>query len=161
LATIGVALTLFFSGSPGAFAQGKALTIDAIFDQDQRVDFNGAPPTTLSWLDANHYLWVRRTNDGRGREFLKVDANDGRTESLFDVYKFESALAAVPGVTVGDAAAAAGDLALNPQNTGALVDIRNDLYYFDFSSSKATRLTNTVEDEEEATFSPDGRHVAF
>src|SRR4029079_5039613 len=36
-----------------------------------------------------------------------------------------------------------------------------DLYSYDFASGRATRLTNRAGDEELATFSPDGRTVAF
>ncbi|MBF8300684.1 MAG: Dipeptidyl aminopeptidase/acylaminoacyl-peptidase, partial [Acidobacteria bacterium] len=45
--------------------------------------------------------------------------------------------------------------------TGALVTIHDDLFLYDFASNAATRLTSVPGAEEEATFSPDGRLVAF
>ncbi len=137
------------------------LTIDAIYDPEQRVDFSGAPPTNLRWIDNDSYLQTRRANDSA--EWLKVDAASGRSSPLFDFARMEEALAAVPGITRDEAAARtrAGDLQFNPQWSGTLVDINQDLYFYDFSTATATRLTAVSGLEEEATFSPDGTRVAF
>jgi len=50
---------------------------------------------------------------------------------------------------------------LNPGRTGALMTIADDLYYCDFSAGAARRLTTGAGAEEEPSFSPDGRSVAF
>ena len=42
-----------------------------------------------------------------------------------------------------------------------LFTIADDLYFYDFEAARAARLTSTPGEEEEATFSPDGRLVAF
>ena len=75
----------------------------------------------------------------------------------------EAALASLPGVTRDEAAllARSGDLILNPARTGALLTIADDLYFYEFASAKADRLTTQAGEEELATFSPDGRVVAF
>ena len=57
---------------------------------------------------------------------------------------------------IGQALGSRG-LEMNPARTGAVVTIANDLYFVPFGASdRAQRLTSTMEDEEEFTFSPDG-----
>jgi dipeptidyl-peptidase-4 len=98
-----------------------------------------------------------------GVEWLKVDAASGETSPLFDAGAMEAALASLPGVTRDEASRAArsDDLILNPSRTAAVVTIADDLYFYGFMSKKAERLTNAPGEEEIATFSPDGRMVAF
>ena len=138
-----------------------ALTIDAIYGPGTRVDFSGAPTTNLRWIDDSSYLQTRRVN---GRvEWLVVDAVSGQTSPLFDPSLMEAALATVPGVSPEAAAERSwtNDLVLNPSSTGALVTLNDDLYVYDFAENAAARLTTTPSSEEEATFSPNGRLVAF
>jgi dipeptidyl-peptidase-4 len=139
----------------------RTLTLDAIYDPERRVDFSGSPPTTLRWVDDETYLQTRRA--GSGVEWLKVDAASGRTAPLFDPARMEAALAAIAGLPREKAAAAArsGDLVFTSAWSGALVTIDDDLYFYDFTTSAAARLTTAPGAEEEATFSPDGRRVAF
>jgi dipeptidyl-peptidase 4 len=140
--------------------QGR-LTIDTIYDPATRVNFSGTPPTDLAWIDADTFLWTKRVEGGY--EWLAVDAVSGRTTPLYDAGRLETALGALPGVSGGEARALARspDLVLNPSRTGALVTIRDDLYFYDFATASARRLTTGIGPEEEATFSPDGRVVAF
>ena len=137
------------------------LTIDAIYGPDGRVDFTGAPATNLRWIDDSSYLQTRRA--GRTVEWLVVDAVSGRTSELFDPSRMEAALAAMPGVAPDDASARAlaRGLIFNPTRTGAVVTINDDLYFYEFASNAAARLTSVSGTEEEATFSPNGRLVAF
>ena len=128
----------------GAQAPPRALTLDAIYDPQARVDFSGAPAATnVTWLDADSYLQTRR--GAGGLEWLRVNAASGSTTPLVD----SSRLPRGNGVT------------LNPSRTGALVTIDNDLHFHDFASGQTTRLTSVDGEEEEATFSPDGQRVAF
>ena len=144
-----------------AQAPPRSLTVDAIYDPDRRVDFSGAPATNLRWIDAASYLQTRRA--GRGVEWLRVDAASGSSSPLFDPSRMEAALAAMPDVSQEEAAtrARANDLIFNPSRTGALVTIDDDLFSYDFLSNRAARLTAVAGPEDEATFSPDGRLVAF
>ena len=144
-----------------AQAPPRTLTIDAIYDPDERVDFSGTPTTNLRWIDDSTYLQRRRAE--RGVEWLAVDAASGRTSALFDPSRMEAALAAMPGITEEEASerARANDLILNPSRTETLLTIDDDLYFYDFASNAAARLTSVPGTEEEATFSPNGRLVAF
>jgi dipeptidyl-peptidase-4 len=157
-AVIAIASALVGGGS--AQAQRRMLSIDAIYDPDQRVDFSGTPATNLRWIDANTYLERRRT--ANGAEWLKVDAASGRTSPFFDAAHMASALTAVPGVSRDDATdiARGNDITFNPAWNAALVTIDDDLYVYAFGGA-AARLTTAEGLEEEATFSPDGRRVAF
>ena len=141
-------------------APTRMLTIGSIYDPEQRIDFSGAPPTNLRWINDDTYLQVRRSSGNV--EWLKVEAASGRTSALFDPARLEAALAAIPGMTpAGAAGARSGDIQFNPQWTGALVEVDEDLYFYDFSTTAAARLTSVPGAEEEPSFSPDGRLVAF
>ena len=147
--------------SVDAQVAARRLTIDDIFHPTRRINFSGTPETPIAWLDATSYLSRRRVTNGV--EWIKVDAVSGRSAPLFDAGAMESALAALPGVTREEASRSArsDDLVLNPSRTGALVTIADDLYFYTFGSTKADRLTAQAGEEEVATFSPDGRTVAF
>ena len=139
----------------------RRLTIEAIYDPENRIDFSGTPPTNVRWIDDDNYLQTRRSNGSV--EWLKVDAVSGRSSALFDAARMEAAFAGVNGVTRDEAArlARSGDLQFNPRWTAVVVDVNQDLYFYDFSTAAATRLTSAPGQEEEPTFSPDGRRVAF
>jgi dipeptidyl-peptidase-4 len=144
-------------------AQGqRQLTVDLIYDPQTRINFSGAPATDITWLDADSYLLVRRSDRG-GREWVKVDAVSGRTTPLFDEARMQAALAGLPGLSREDAVRIprSDDLRLNTARTAALFTVNDDLYAYDFTADKGMRLTTAPGVEEEATFSPDGRTVAF
>jgi hypothetical protein len=108
---VGVALT----------AQGqRTLTIDAIFDPATRVDFSGAPVTTMTWLDAD--TWLQPQRSGRNVDWVKVDAASGRTTPLFDAARMQQALAALPGVTRAEAEllSRSNALTFNPSRTTSI-----------------------------------------
>jgi dipeptidyl-peptidase 4 len=142
-----------------AEAQQKPLTLDAIYDRDARVDFSGPPVADVTWVDDGTYVQERN----RGRGWAKVDAATGHATDLVDPARFEQALAALPGIPRDEAAllARGGELTLNTTHTAALLTIAEDLYLYDIAAGKASRLTVEQGREEEATFSPDGKSVAF
>ena len=153
--------TVALSVTASAQAPPGTLTIAAIYDPSERVDFSGAPATNLRWIDDSSYLQTRRA--GPTVDWLVVDAASGRTSALFDPSRMEAALAAMPGITAEDASAGAraGGLVFNPSRTATVVTINDDLYFYDVASSAAAQLTSISGTEEEATFSPNGRLVAF
>ena len=137
----------------------KRLTLDAIYDPQTRANFSGAPAPT-GWFDDQTYLTSRRQSGGT--VWRKVNAATGESLPLFDAAAMENALAALPGVVRSDAAdAARGSLEFNATHSAALVTMGSDLYYYEFASGRAARLTTTTGDEELATFSPNGQMVAF
>ena len=152
------------SAAPAAQAPRRALTSALIYDPATRINFSGTPATDIRWVDGGSYLLVKRAAQaGGGFEWLKVDAASGRTSPFFDQSRMQAVLAALPGVTSEEAStiARSNDLTLNDARTAALFTIDDDLYSYDFGSQRASRLTTAAGVEEEATFSPDGRRVAF
>jgi dipeptidyl aminopeptidase/acylaminoacyl peptidase len=112
----------------------------------------------ITWLDdGKHFLQVK---DGR---LSRVEAVTGKTEPFFDPEPLAKALAALPtiGSDTGRSLARSTSPRLNPQRTAALFEHQGDLYYGTLDGSKAVRLTKTPGSKELATFSPDGKFVAF
>ena len=138
----------------------KPLSIDVIYDPATRVNFSGRVGPDPEWIDDGSYL--RTARGAAGAEWQRVDAATGQATPLFDAAKMQAALAQLPGVSAEDASRARGSgPALNDQRTGVLLTIGGDLIYYDIPAGVARRLTRTPGLEENATFSPDGRLVAF
>jgi dipeptidyl-peptidase 4 len=144
-------------------AQNKLLTIDDIFDPVKKVNFNGSTPT-VRWLnDGKHYLITNEASRKDVPRLQKVDAATGEATAFFDAAKMQAAFAALPGVSAEDARQLAnrGNYNLNPAETAVLIDWSNDLFYYEFGSDRAIRLTNNPEEEIGEEFSPDGRMISF
>ena len=159
--TLALAFVLAFTIS--AQAQQKLLTIDDIFDPAKRVNFNGSTPT-IRWLkDGNHYLVTNEASRRDVPRLQKVNAATGEATAFFDAAKMQAAFAALPGVSAADARqlAGRGNYSMNPAETAVLINWANDLFYYEFGSDRAIRLTSTPEPEVGEGFSPDGRMVSF
>jgi len=144
-------------------AQNKLLTIDDIFDPVKKVNFNGTTPN-VRWLkDGNHYLLTNEASRRDVPRLQKVNAATGEAVPFFDAAKMQAAFAALPGVTAADARQLAnrGNYDLNPAQTAVLINWSNDLFYYEFGSDRAIRLTSGPEEEVGEGFSPDGRMVSF
>lgn len=154
-AAVGLALL-----AAGAQAGERPLTLDAIFDPVTRVDFSGHPPTGLTWLDEDSYLMSRSGADGT--DWLRVTAATGQTAPLLRGADLRAVLAAEPGLDAAAAAAGARSaVRFDPAHGAVLLVAADDLFHYQIASRRLTRLTRTPEPETEATFSPDGRRVAF
>ena len=144
-------------------AQNKLLTIDDIFDPVKKVNFNGTTPT-VRWLkDGNHYLVTNESSRRDVPRLQKVNAATGEVTPFFDSAKMQAAFTALPGVTAEDARQLAnrGNYDMNPAETAVLINWSNDLFYYEFGSDRAIRLTSNPEEEVGVDFSPDGRMVSF
>ena len=75
----------------------------------------------------------------------------------------QAAFASLPGVSAQDARQLAnrGNYSLNPAETAVLINWANDLFYYEFGSDRAIRLTSNPEEEVGEAFSPDGRMIGF
>ncbi len=157
------ALAFVLALTVSAQAQQKLLTIDDIFDPAKRVNFNGSTPT-IRWLkDGNYYLLTNESSRRDVPRLQKVNAATGEATAFFDAAKMQAAFAALPGVSAGDARqlAGRGNYNLNPAETAVLINWANDLFYYEFGSDRAIRLTSTPEPEVGEGFSPDGRMISF
>ncbi|HLA09787.1 MAG TPA: S9 family peptidase [Pyrinomonadaceae bacterium] len=156
-------LCLLLALTSAALAQQKLLTIDDIFDPVKRVNFSGTTPT-IRWLkDGQHYLLI---NDPAKRELpaiQRVNAVTGEAMAFFDSAKMAAAFATLAGITEEDARQLSnrGSYQMNPAETAVLINWSNDLFYYEFGSSKALRVTNDPEGEVGEAFSPNGRMISF
>jgi dipeptidyl-peptidase-4 len=135
----------------------RTLSVDVIYGLERRADFSGVPPIDATWLDSGTYLLAQ------GEGWTRVDAVSGRSSRFFDPAAMEKAFASLAGVTRDEASRLSRStrMSMNGAHSGALVSLADDIYFYDFAAAKAVRLTSTPGEEEEATFSPDGRLVAF
>ena len=146
-----------------AIAQNKMLTVEDIFDATKRVNFNGTTPN-IRWLkDGTHYLLTNEASRRDVPRLQKVDAATGEAVPFFDSAKMQAAFAALPGVSTQDARQLSnrGSYQMNPNETAVLINWANDLFYYEFGSERAVRLTSSPEEEVGEGFSPDGRMVSF
>ena len=160
-----VRLTLLLTivcGTSAGSAQTRRLSLDDLYDPARRIDFSGQVPSGLTWISETQYVWPKSMKEG-GVEWLKVTAATGVAEPLFDAQKFRAAFDALPGLREEDVKSLPNesDLVMNGARNAALISIGDDLYHYAFGSDRAFRLTFDPYAEEEFSFSPDGRQVAF
>lgn len=151
--------TLLFSME--ALGQNRLLTLDDLYNPDPqgRVNLNGNPPMMGMWLDERNLLQMK----GRSVWGGKVNVLTGRAEAFYDEARAEAAFGKLPGISAEQAKRLAGlpGARLNEKKTGALLNVANDLFYYELGKETAIRLTNTAEPEVGEEFSPDGRLISF
>ena len=141
----------------------RELTIDNIYDPKHRVSFSGAPQSGFVWLDDKTFTWPRTNDKGDVLEQVVVDTSTGAKRTLFDTAKLQAAARRVGGVSEDEAKRLSQQKHWNfsPNKRSVVVTIGDDLYLYMFDSDSFTRLTSTPGEEQESSFSPDGRMVAF
>ena len=152
-------------------AQRKPLTVEDIYSYEGWRRFNGSTAATMTWVPAGgpwlsetHYLWPTSSEGGASVEgpWLRVDAVSGASQPLYTYAQLERALAAV-GVGQAEARAASRRVpsTFSDARDAFLVGVDDDLYVYDVATDRASRLTASPGAKTEATFSPDGRSIAF
>lgn len=141
----------------------RELTIENIFDPKHRVAFSGAPQSGFVWLDDHTFTWPRTNERGEVIEQAVIDTQTGKTRTLFDAAKLQAAARKIGGVSEDEAKKMSQQRNWNfsPNKRSVILTAGDDLYLYTFDSDSMTRLTSTPGQEEEATFSPDGRFIAF
>jgi dipeptidyl-peptidase-4 len=147
---------------PSIRAQEKLLTIDDIFDPAKRVNFSGTPANPRWFKDGVHYIVASKDRTASPR-LLKVNAITGKSEPFYNSAKMEAAFDGLAGVGKDTAKRLANQTSyqMNPEETGVLINQANDLFYYEFGSDHAMRLTHNPEEEVGESFSPDGRMISF
>ena len=145
-----------------SWAQNKLLTIDDIFDPAKRVNFSGTPSSPRWLKDGIHYIVVSKDRNAFPR-LQKVNAVSGASVPFYDGAKMQAAFAALPGVSKEEARRLSNQTSyqLNPNENGVLINFANDLFYYEFGSDRAARLTSNPDEEVGESFSPDGRMISF
>jgi dipeptidyl-peptidase-4 len=140
-------------------AQNKALSVDALYDPKTMTRFGGAIQSGFEWLDDTTFVWPRKDAAGELVEWRVYDVSTGKERPLFDKAKLQRAFTDAGIELPADAVSA--DMNFDARKSAVLLTARGDLWLYRLNGGALTRLTSTAGEEEEATFSPDGKRVAF
>jgi len=140
------------------FAQNKPLTLEALYDPRTMTRFGGAIQSGFEWLDDTTFVWPRRDAAGELVEWRVFDVSTGKERPLFDNAKLRRAFADA-GMEMPEKLVTA-DLAFDARRDAVLFTLAGDLWVYRFGGA-LSRLTSAPGEEEQATFSPDGKRVAF
>lgn len=157
------------ASAPDASGGSKRLTLDLLYDPKVRVDFSGRPRTTYAWIDGESWLEKRKADGSRpanGKEgddvWFLVQATTGAGRPSDRMARAARALATLPTAKDAHAPAVPPPGEWSADGSSFLVQVQGDLWLVNAEAERTTRLTHTPElEEEEATFSPDSRRVAF
>ena len=140
----------FFSIQSQSLAQNQKLTFSQVYEiKEPRLLIR--LPIMKGWLDDENYLQLKQEND---KQFLaKVNAVTGDMSAYVDYSAINENL------PEGFSTLAAVDE--TKDFTGFLLQKNNDLYYYSTKSGIFKRITESDAVENNPTFSPDGRKVAF
>ena len=169
-----IAVLLCLSCAAAVAAQTRSLTVEDIYSYDGWKRFNGSQAAMMSWaphgdpwLNDTHHLWPadaahRNPSDSAAGPWLSVDAATGNSRPLYTYEQLERALSHA-GAASDEARRASLLLHSNFNNArdAILLTIRDDLYVYDIPAQRATRVTASAGPKRAATFSPDGRRIAF
>src|SRR2546428_12849363 len=141
----------------------RELTIENIFDPKHRVAFSDAPQCGFVWREDKTFTWPRTNEKGEIIEQVVIDTDSGKKRTIFDAAKLQAAARKVAGVNEDEAKRLSQQRSWNfsPNKKNIVLTVGEDLYLYTFDSDSLTRLTSTPGEEQEASFSPDGRFVSF
>jgi dipeptidyl-peptidase-4 len=155
---VGVSLAIVGTAAAAQAFAKKPLTLERA--SDPALVMRGA--SEIAWRDANRVTFLsRESGDERFPATLReFDVRTGHTSSL---------VAKIPAQENGkDVTIPLRGYSWSPKGDALLLTGQHDLWIVGVTASKAgdssldiRRLTHDAEDEEDATFSPDGRRVAF
>jgi dipeptidyl-peptidase 4 len=150
-----LALALLLTTSVFA-QQKKQLSLEALYDPKTMTRFGGAIQNDFAWIDENTFIYPRKDAKDEFREWRLFDVTTGKERPLLDFVRLAKAF---PDVLPADAIDE--DLPFNDAKTAVLITLDDDLWVYSLTAHTAARLTKAKGEEEEATFSPDGKSVAF
>ncbi len=156
-------LTFCVAASALAQTAKRRLTIDDIFDRAKRIPAAAFEPRSYTWADEDHFYFPKSTAAGEVTSFVLVDATTGAETALFDADELQAQVSKVEGISADEAKRIARprSIVVDWGTRGVLLTIKDDLYIYSITSKTLTRLTSVAGEEEQPTFSPDGRLVAY
>jgi len=169
-----IAATLCLIAATAA-AQPARLTLEEIYSYAGWTRFNGSRAATMNWvpdgdpwLSDTHHLWPYERAQGEPAPgpatgpWLEVNAESGASRPLYTYTQLERALVGA-GAAPGDARTAARQMhsTFNKARNAILITIGDDLFVYGIATGRATQATSSDGPKIEATFSPDGRRIAY
>jgi dipeptidyl-peptidase-4 len=144
-------------------AQAPApLSLERLYHPTRKVAYLEPAPMRLSWLPDGALLETRPERTTGEVQLARIDPATWKRSPLLPASRVLEALrAAGAGEAAAKAALGRGAFTWNPDQSGFLVTLEEDLFHVDLKAMSARRLTRTPSAEEEATYSPDGSRVAF
>ena len=141
----------------------RELSIENIFDPKNRVAFSGAAQSGFVWLDDKTFTWPRTNERNEFVEQLVFDTQTGTKRPLFDAAKLQATMRKMGGIVEEETRGTPQPRRWNfsPNKKTLVLTIGDDLYLYALDSEAFTRLTFSPGAEQEATFSPDGKSIAF
>ncbi|MFM8263913.1 MAG: DPP IV N-terminal domain-containing protein [Pirellula sp.] len=138
--------------------RGERLTMEKLFSSDRKVAYNGMPSPLPKWMPHGESYLVRKEN-----RWMHIDAISGAMHPWETPLKMVEALGKLPEFKDGAATPYGRQIDLfNDTLEQALVEHKQDLYFYDLPSDQAVRLTESPDEKEELfELSPSRRHVAF
>lgn len=150
-------LLLLVAGAAVATAQSerRPLTLEWIFGPEGRA-VASVPPT--AWLDDGSLVIFENRRTAREWTFEKLNPATGQRAAMVDVVR---ALADLKSVAAVDSATLSWPIAFDGGGRRALYLIKGDVFTLELTESHFRRLTSTTAEETSASFSPNGRRVAY
>ncbi len=133
----------------------RRLELDDIYDPQRMLPFLKAGPQTPTWIEGSN-AYVRREKNA----LLRVEAETGFAELLYEPASFAHALREATGDDEWTEENLP-NLRLNPPASAGLFTVKEDFYLWRFETESLTRLTSFPGRKWLATFSPNGRWLAF
>ncbi len=157
-----LSLLVTFISFDAAAQTTRRLTMGDIYDPKLKVAFGGNPQTGFVWLNDRELIWPRTDGTGKLTEHSVFDVVDGKTRRWFDRNLLKTRLLAA-GIAEADASRASEQktLTLNAGKTSLLLTLSKDIFVYSLNDATLRRLTKNESPEDEASFSPDGKRIAF
>ena len=159
LLTVLVLLACFAAQS--AAQTRRELTLEWVFSQEGRA-VAGVPAT--AWLDDGGLVILDNRRPPGERTFERLDPATGQRRRMVDsaraLASIRGALASIGGEGI-TMETLPWPLAFDGSGTQALYTFKGDVFVLELNSARFRRLTSTPEEEKSASFSPNGRRVAY
>src|SRR5688572_18653410 len=132
----------------------RELTIEWIFGPEGR---SVASVPTTAWLDDGSLVLLDNRRPAAERTFERLNPATGERQPLVDATRALADLKrAVDGINT-----LSWPLAFDGAGSQALYIFKGDVFVLQFNDARFRRLTTTPAEETSATFSPNGRRVAY
>ncbi len=151
----GLITTLWATGP--AVGQQRELSVDWIYSDDGAAV--GKVPDHV-WLEDGTALIYDAREPASRRTFERLDPATGTKKPALDMARAIASLTSIAG-DVGVSGALAWPSSFDARGEKALYGFKGDIFVLTMATAEFRRVTETPDEEKDASFSPDGRQVAF